>query len=112
MSTSGVNERKLIYNCDIQEIAGGDQAFLDPCRRGGGGDLTDGTASREAQRPHRTGGETVEASVAARGSQQNRMLAKAGDLQREEPMRTGGDAAATAGAAFLVDLGVRMRFHG
>ena len=40
------------------------------------------------------------------------MLAKAGDLQREEPMRTGGDAAATAGAAFLVDLGVRMRFHG
>ena len=40
------------------------------------------------------------------------MLAKAGDLQRKEPMRTGGDAAATAGAAFFVDLWVRMRFHG
>jgi len=76
------------------------------------GDLTGNTASRKAQRPNRAGVETVEASVAAPGHRQNRMLAKAGDLQREEALRTGGGAAATAAAASCFNLWVGMLFHG
>jgi hypothetical protein len=67
---------------------------------------------RAAQRSDRAGGEAFQTTGAALRGGEDRMLAKTGDLQREETLGAGGDATATTAAACGIDFGVRILIDG